>query len=238
MKRLPVVMFRLKTSAILILTVLLSITFAHAQKWLPGSFTDVKGNKVTGLIRENPSNKGPIKDEGFIEFKDDSKANPYKLSASDLKSFSIGQDSFVVAHAPGNSNWSKKELDFVKVALDEETKLYVADVGTGSGGQRASRVTPEFGGGIGTGGYSGFGGGVGINLGGGGGKGKVIRTYYYGSNTATMQQLTPMNFKDVMSDIMGDEPDVVDKIQTNQFNIYNMDKLLAYFKQVKASHKN
>jgi hypothetical protein len=46
-----------------------------------------------------------------------------------------------------------------------------------------------------------------------------------------------MNFKDVMSDIMGDEPDVVDKIQTNQFNIFNMEKLLAYFKQVKASHK-
>jgi len=211
---------------------------AKSQKWLPGSFTDIKGNKVTGLIRENPSNKGPIKDEGFIEFKDDSKANPYKLSASDLKSFTIGQDSFIVAHAPGNSNWSKKELDFVKVALDEETKLYVADVATGGGGERASRVSPEFGGGIGTGGYSGFGGGVGINLGGGGGKGKVIRTYYYGTNTATMQQLTPMNFKDVMSDIMGDEPDVVDKIQTNQFNIFNMDKLLAYFKQVKASHKN
>jgi hypothetical protein len=226
-----------KVLFILIFPLLICAT-AFAQKWLPGSFTDIKGNKVTGLIRENPSNKGPIKDEGFIEFKDDSKANPYKLSASDLKSFTIGQDSFVVAHAPGNSNWSKKELDFVKVALDEETKLYVADVAAGGGRERTPLVSPEFGGGIGTGGYSGFGGGVGINLGGGGGKGKVIRTYYYGTNTATMQQLTPMNFKDVMSDIMGDEPDVVDKIQTNQFNIFNMDKLLAYFKQVKASHKN
>lgn len=211
---------------------------AKSQKWQPGSFTDIKGNKVTGLIRENPSNKGPIRDEGFIEFKDDSKTNPYKLSASDLKSFTIGKDSFVVAHAPGNSNWSKKELDFVMVALDEETKLYVANVATGGGGGGGSRISPEFGGGIGTGGYSGFGGGVGINLGGGGGKGKVITTYYYGSNTATMQQLTPINFKDVMSDIMGDEPDVVDKIQSGQFNIYNADKLIAYFKQVKASHKN
>lgn len=211
---------------------------AKSQKWLPGFFTDIKGNKVAGLIRENPSNKGPIKDEGFIEFKDNSKANPYKLSASDLKFFIIGQDSFVVAHAPGNSNWSKKELDFVKVALDEETKLYAADVSTGSGGQRSPLVSPEFGGGIGTGGYGGFGGGVGINLGGGSGKGRVMRTYYYGTNTATMQQLTPMNFKDVMSDIMGDEPDVVDKIQTNQFNIFNVEKLLIYFKQLKLSHKN
>lgn len=212
---------------------------AKSQKWQPGSFTDIKGNKVTGLIRENPTNKGPIKDEGYIEFKDNSKANPYKLSASDLKSFMIGRDSFVVAHAPGNSNWSKKELDFVQVALDEETKLYVADVATGSGGGGGlgSRVQPEFGGGIGSGGYGGFGGGVGINLGGGGGRGKVITTFYYGANTAVMQQLTPINFKDVMSDIMGDEPDVVDKIQSGQFNIYNIGKLIAYFKQVKAAHK-
>lgn len=211
---------------------------AKSQKWQPGSFTDIKGNKVSGLIRENPSNKGPIKDEGFIEFKDDSKTNPYKLSASDLKSFTIGKDSFVVAHAPGNSNWSKKELDFVKVALDEETKLYVADVGSGGGVGRGVGVSPEFGGGFGTGGYGGVGGGVGINIGGGGsGKGKVITTYYYGNNTATMQQLTPINFKDVMSDIMGDEPDVVDKIQSGQFNIFNVDKLIIYFKQIKAAHK-
>ena len=221
-----------------IVLILIVPGFARAQKWQPGSFTDIKGNKVTGLVRENPSNKGPIKDEGFIEFKDDSKSNPYKLSASDLKSFTIGRDSFVVAHAPGNSNWTKKELDFVQVALDEETKIYVAEVGTSGGGRRGIGVSPEFGGGVGTGGYSGAGGGIAINLGGGGGKGKVVVTYYYGSNTAEMEQLTPINFKDVMSDIMGDEPDVVDKIQTGKFNITSVDKLIIYFKQVKALHKN
>ena len=211
---------------------------AKSQKWQPGSFTDTKGNKVTGLIRENPSTKGPIKDEGYIEVKDGDKSNPYKLSASDIQSFTIGKDSFVVAHAPGNSNWSKKELDFVKVALDEQIKLYVANVGTGSGGGHAIGVSPEFGAGVGTGGYSGAGGGVAVNLGGGGGHGKVITTYYYGTTTAEMEQLTPINFKDVMSDVMGDEPDVVEKIQAGQFNLGNMDKLITYFKQVKASHKN
>ena len=209
----------------------------YAQKWQPGSFTDIKGNKVTGLIRENPSNKGPIKDEGYIEVKDNPKSNPYKLSASDLRSFTIGQDSFVVAHAPGNSNWSKKELDFVEVALDEETKLYVAAVSTGGGGGHGVGVSPEFGAGVGSGGYSGVGGGLAVNLGGGGGHGKAVITYYYGPNTAEMQQLTPINFKDVMSDIMGDEQDVVDKIQLGQFNITNVDKLITYFKQVKAAHK-
>ncbi len=208
---------------------------AKSQKWQPGSFTDVKGNKVTGLIRENPSGKGPIKDEGFIEFKDDPKTNPYKLSASDLKSFTVGQDSFVVAHAPHNTYWTKKELDFVKVALNEEIKLYVANVGTVSGGNGIG-VSPEFGGGIGTGGYSGVGGGLSVNLGGGGKGGKVMTTWYYGANTAEMELLTPINFKDIMSDVMGDEQDVVDKIQAGQFNLGNIDKLIAYFKQVKASH--
>jgi hypothetical protein len=223
-------------SILIILFFMLTYVSAKSQKWQPGTFTDIKGNKVSGLVRENPSNKGPIKDEGYIEFKDDSKSNPYKLSASDLKSFTIGKDSFVVAHAPGNSNWTKKELDFVQVALDEETKLYVAAVGTGGGGGKAIGVSPEFGGGIGTGGYSGAGGGVAINLGGGGGKGKVVVTYYYGANTAEMQQLTPINFKDIMSDIMGDEPDVVDKIQSGKFNITNVAQLIAYFKDVKAAH--
>ncbi|MGZ3832875.1 MAG: hypothetical protein ACXVB0_05090, partial [Mucilaginibacter sp.] len=121
-------------SILIILFFMLTYVSAKSQKWQPGTFTDIKGNIVTGLIRENPSNKGPIKDEGFIEVKDDAKSNPYKLSASDLKSFTIGKDSFVVAHAPRNETWTKKELDFVKVALNEETKLYVAVVGTGGGG--------------------------------------------------------------------------------------------------------
>src|ERR1700743_413779 len=144
----------------IIFSIALTLIFnrVYAQKWQPGSFTDIKGNKVTGLIRENPSNKGPIKDEGYIEVKDNPKSNPYKLSASDLRSFTIGQDSFVVAHAPCNSNWSKKELDFVEVALDEETKLYVAAVSTGGGGGHAIGVSPEFGAGVGSGGYSGVGG--------------------------------------------------------------------------------
>ncbi|MEO9171568.1 MAG: hypothetical protein ABI203_00695 [Mucilaginibacter sp.] len=209
---------------------------AKSQKWQPGTFTDIKGNKVSGLIRENPSQKGPIKDEGFIEFKDNPKTNPYKLSASDLKSFTIGKDSFVVAHAPRNTMWSAKELDFVKVAFDEDIKLYVANVGTGGGG-RGVGVHPEFGGGLGTGGYGGMGGGLAVDLGGGGGGGKVMTTWYYGANTAEMQQLTPINFKDIMSDVMGDEQEVVDKIQEGQFNLGNMDKLIAYFRQVKGSHK-
>jgi len=225
-------------SILIILFFTLIAVSAKSQKWQQGSFTDIKGNKVNGLINNNPSGKGPIKDEGFIEFRDNEKSSPYKLSASDLKSFMVGRDSFVVAHAPHNETWTKQELDFVKVELDEETKLYVAVVGTVTGAERGIGVHPTGGVGYGTGGYGGgASAGVAINLGGGGSRqGKVQVTYYYGPNTAQMNQLTPNNFADVMSDIMGDEPEVVDKIRSGQFNLSNIQKLIAYFKTVKASH--
>ena len=109
-------------SILIILFFMLVIVSAksYAQKWQPGRFTDVKGNIEGGFINVNPSGKGPIKNEGFIEFKEDNKAEPYKLSASDLRSFVVGKDSFVVAHPPGNENWAKNEFDFVKVALDDD----------------------------------------------------------------------------------------------------------------------
>ena len=80
-------------SILIILFFMLIYVSAKSQKWQPGSFTDVKGNRVTGLIRENPSGKVPIKDEGFIEFKDDAKytflnlpkGNHYGLIAQDVE---------------------------------------------------------------------------------------------------------------------------------------------------------
>ena len=213
------------------------INNVHAQKWLPGHFTDVKGNVETGLIWIRPSGKGPIQDEAFIEFRETDKENPYKLSASDLKSFVIGRDSFVVASEPQTSNW-QYGVDFVKVVLDEDIKLYVFR-GEGNGG--IGGIEPGFEGGVG-GGTGGYGGGVGVGLsipiGHGGGRGGNKTVYYYGETTAGMHQLTVANFMDIMSDIMGDEPDVVEAIHEKKYGLNNMDKLLAYFKQVQASHAN
>jgi len=212
------------------------INNAYAQKWLPGHFTDVKGNVETGLIWLRPAGKGPIPDEAFIEFRESDKENPYKLSASDLKSFVIGRDSFIVASEPQTSNW-QYGVDFVKVAMDEDIKLYVFR-GEGNGG--VGGIEPDIGGGVG-GGTGGYGGGVGVGLSipiGRGGRGGNKTVYYYGETTAGMKQLTPANFTDIMSDIMGDEPDVVEAIHEKKYSLNNMDKLLVYFKQVQASHAN
>src|ERR1700744_4699861 len=111
-------------SILIILFFMLVAVSAKSQKWQPGYFFDTKGNKETGYIWLKPSGKGPIKDEAFIEFKENNKENPFKLSASDLKCFVVGRDSFVVAGEPPTSNW-QYGLDFVKVELDEDIKLYV-----------------------------------------------------------------------------------------------------------------
>jgi hypothetical protein len=219
--------------AILIALLIFTTLPASAQKWQPGRFTDTKGVKVTGFVRPNPGGSGPIKNEGFIEFKSDEKANPYRLSASDLISFVAGKDSFVVAHAPGNETWAKNDYDFVRVVVNEPTKVY-ATRGAGSGGGGV-HLSPGVG--IGTGSYgTQYGGGLGISFGGGGGGKKSKMTYYYGGSTSTMQRITNENFVDVMSEVMGDEPEVVDRIRNNLYNLSSMDKLVDYFNKLKALH--
>ncbi|HEY9533035.1 MAG TPA: hypothetical protein VIQ77_00795 [Mucilaginibacter sp.] len=215
---------------------LLSIT-AKSQSWQPGHFYDIKGTKNTGFIRVDPRGKGPIKGEGFIEYKEDEKAESIKLSASDLRSFVAGRDSFVVAVAPAEG-WAKYDLDFVRVAVDGPLRLFEAKGSGGNGGSGIGfnpGVGVGMGGGGGTGGFGGgLGGGISIPIGGGrhGRGGKAV--YYYGANTASMKPLTNQNFIDVMTQIMGDKPDVVEKIQAKKYSLRDMDKLIAYFNQVQA----
>src|ERR1700761_7675789 len=105
---------------------LMLVFSAQAQKWQPGHFTDLKGNVVFGTMRVNPNSRPVIPDEGFIEFKEDEKSPPFKVSANDLRSFVMGRDSFIVAHAPKNEVWTGRQLDFVRVVLNEDVKLYAA----------------------------------------------------------------------------------------------------------------
>jgi len=37
---------------------------------------------------------------------------------------------------------------------------------------------------------------------------------------------------------MGDEPEVVEQIRAKKFNLGNIEKLIAYYKSVEASHKS
>jgi hypothetical protein len=223
-------------SILIILFFMLIVVSAKSQKWQSGRFTDVKGVVATGFIRAYPSGSGPIKNEGFIEYKENEKYNAIKLSAGDLQSFVAGKDSFVVAHAPDNETWAKKDLDFVRVVVDEPLKIY-ATRAAGSGGLSAIHLSPGVGVSMGGGYGTSYGGGLGISFGGGGGGKSSKMSYYYGSSTADMQRLTNENFVDIMSEVMGDEPDVVLRIRSNNFGLNNMEKLVEYFNKIKAAHK-
>jgi hypothetical protein len=221
---------------LIILFFMLVCVSAKSQGWQSGSFIDTKGNQETGLIRR--TNRQPVKDEAAIEFRNDKNNQHFTISASDLKSVVIGRDSFVVAEAPQTSDW-KNYLDFVKVVFDEddEMKIYAFQGYSERGG--GGKIIPEFGvgvgGGVGTGGGgfgAGVGGGVAIPIGGGGGRGNSYQSiYYYGDNTAHMRVLTSANFVDIMSQIMGDEADIVDALQQNKYNIGNINKLIYDYKK-------
>jgi hypothetical protein len=170
--------------------------------------------------------------KALLSLKTMKKQIPYKLSASDIRSFVAGKDSFVVAHAPRNEDWSKEETDFVQVVLDEPLKLYAAKGATSGGG--GVHFSPGVAMGYGSGGYGGgLGGGVGVSLGGGGGNGgggkSSKTTYYFGESTADMQRITDANFEDIMVEILGDEEQVVDSIKQHKYNLKSMDKLIDYY---------
>lgn len=229
-------MLKLVRPILIILFFMLSVVSAKSQKWQPGYFIDTKNNQMSGFVLPYPGGKGPIKNEGFIVFKADKDANEMELSASDLKFFVAGKDSFVVAHPPMRETWPN-ETDFVKVVLDEELKLYA--FGKSSKGGSGIHLSPGIGIGIGSGGFGGgsyAGGGLGVSFG-GGGAGRTRATYYFGANPAELTLLTPSNFEDVMIEIMGDEPEVADKIRDHKYDLGNIDKLIKYFKEVTAAHK-
>lgn len=226
-------MFKRKLICLSIFCLLFVFGKSQAQTWQPGSYYDVKNNKSTGLIKIKMSGKPPIADEAFIEFKANDKANTVKISASELSSFVMGRDSFIVAVAPRMGVWSKYELDFVKVVVDADPKLYMFK-GKVNGGGVQPDVDLGVGGGFGTGGGGfgmGLGGGISIPLG-----GHTVTSYYYGANTAVMKELTPNNFIDVMSEILGDEPEIVDQIHQNKYNLHNVDKLIDAYNKAEASH--
>jgi len=219
-------------SILIILFFLFATVTAKSQKWQTGVFYDIKGSRVPGQIRLFPSGKSPIKGEAFFEYREDAKSAAIKLSASDVRSFTVAQDSFVVA---ANGGWSNYELDFVRVALDGPIKLYQAQGFGGDGEGSGVGIAPGVGLGVGSGGYGGgIGGGISIPIGGGGSRGSKGSIYFYGTNTANMKPISNQGFVDIMTEVMGDEPDAVEEIKANKYNLQNIEKLIAYFKKLES----
>ncbi|MEO7214234.1 hypothetical protein [Mucilaginibacter sp.] len=117
---------------VLLLLCIFGITItAKSQIWQPGHYTDVQGVKYAGIIRPAPGGKGPFPGEGYIEFKDSEKGEVTPLSTSDLQSFIVGQDSFVVAKAPVRGKWTKMATDFVRIVMNADVKIYTLRIADG-----------------------------------------------------------------------------------------------------------
>jgi hypothetical protein len=213
--------------------VLLAIT-CNAQgslnsKFQQGYYYDINGQKIEGLIRTGTGKK-LVENEGYITFKEEEKAPKQNLSASMIHGFVIGRDSFIVARAPRVGSWSKNELDFMLVAVNAPLKLYAINASGGGGGG----ITPGISTGLGIGGgaIGGIGTGIGLSIGSGmfGGGGSHV-VYYYGSDSGSLTEMKKQNFIDVMTEVLGDEPEVVEKVKAKKYGFGDMEKLLKYYNE-------
>jgi hypothetical protein len=202
-----------------------------SSKFQQGYYYDINGQKVDGFIRTGTGKK-LVENEGYITFKEEEKAPKQNLSASMIHGFVIGRDSFIVARAPRVGSWSKNELDFMQVLVNSPLKLYA--INSAGGNDSGSGLSPSVG--LGVGGGIGLGGGIslGSNLFGGGNGHKV---YYFGSDTGSMTELKKQNFVDVMSEVMADEPEVVDKIKAKKYGMSDMEKLVKYYNELHDAKK-
>ncbi|MGV8880283.1 MAG: hypothetical protein ACOH2A_14785 [Sphingobacteriaceae bacterium] len=217
--------------SILIISLLFFQTVSNAQllglgnRWEAGHYYDVNGQKVDGFISRDPAGKSPQPGEGFIIYKAAKDAEKQKLSASMIRSFVIGLDSFTVTHNTHNELRTLNGIDFIKVLVNEPLKLYAANAAVG----RA--VSPAIGGGFGSGG--GIGGGVSINLGRGGASRFV---YYYGTNPDMLTEVTHKNYVEILSEIMAGQPEAVEKIRKKTYKFNDLPKLIVYFYQLKTTN--
>jgi hypothetical protein len=185
---------------------LVTVTHAGAQQknvlgeWNPGYYYDLQNNKIIGEIKWSAPNRSPFKGAGDnIAFRINMDEKKQKISTTQLKSFVIGIDSFVVSH--------NKDLELYPVLfvlIDRPTKLYVR-----------LRTNNTY--------MGGFNGGAGSFYTG------LDQTYYYGADPNNIIELDSDNFIKVMSDIMSDRPDLVTQIQNKKFKKGSLQKLLDQY---------
>lgn len=89
---------------------------AYGQdKWVKGTYYDLKGEKHKGLISRQKSTLS------FIKFKSNDESAISKLSSTNIKCFTAGLDSFTVSHAP-----NLQQYPFLRVVINWTLKMYVS----------------------------------------------------------------------------------------------------------------
>jgi hypothetical protein len=115
-------------SILLLLCILCVTGFANAQTqtartFTKGSYYDTMGTKYTGFLRLKVPNKGILDFNHFGFLFQQTEAVPEKeISINQVKSFTIGVDSFVVTHNP-----NLEKAPVLKVLLNTAIKLYYSE---------------------------------------------------------------------------------------------------------------
>ncbi|MEO6150890.1 MAG: hypothetical protein ABIN95_09280 [Mucilaginibacter sp.] len=199
---------------ILLSTIFFTIIFSaesYAQSFKAGHYYDTTFTKVSGLI----NSKGT-----YIWFKKDKDADKTKIPAADMNSYVADADSFVVSRMP-----EMVKIPIVKVLINNPVKLYVAKQGSKfNWGSVLAGVAIGVGTGIST--------GVSVipNMG-----GNQAVYYLYGYGPDDLSTLDAKNFIPVMSGIMSDRPDLVEKIKNKKININNIEKWVNIYNKERAA---
>lgn len=179
------------------------IPINHFEK---GYYYDLKDQKILGKIAKDASSRNVFADDNYILFKADTATDRIKLTPKMIKSFVIGTDSFTVSHGD--------TAQFFRVLINHPTlKLFSV---------------------------SGFNGSIGVGAATGGGVGAVSggsiskqTSYFYGPDADHISTMGRSNFFEVMSQLMADEPIIVQQIKDKVYRPSNINDLLAYYNNVK-----
>jgi len=195
----------------LFLTAQSSFAQILGRKYSQGTYYTIDGQKREGLIAYDfsPPSIFSSSPDNKLFFKADSNAKREKIKASTMKSFIVTNkdtarvDSFVIVKKLERSR-IKYDFDFIQVIFDRgPIKLY---------NYRLQRQT-----------------GAGIN-----GFGLAViyydNYYFFGENADDAVEMKRKNFKDVMSKMLADDPEIVNLIQNEKYSIGDMHEMLkAYY---------
>ncbi|TWR27041.1 hypothetical protein FPZ42_08390 [Mucilaginibacter achroorhodeus] len=185
---------------LLLLLCILSITIStkaqlFGKHWDEGSYYDLQGVKHQGLISWTAPQKSLFNGDGDeIFYKTQKDADMVKIKSSELRSFIIGVDSFVVSK---NEIFKRKPFLNVLVNTNDTLKIYRS---------MEKRSSPGIGFGVGSIGAVTAMVGASFNY--------TKKAYYYGKNPNNVIKIDNKNFTEVTSKILANIPLIVKEIES------------------------
>ncbi|MEO6150888.1 MAG: hypothetical protein ABIN95_09270 [Mucilaginibacter sp.] len=144
----------------------------------------------------------------FKKYKKD--VSEKKIAAGDIKGYVMGKDSFTVSRNP-----VFKKPPFLKVLINNSTKLYFFKADEKISFEPVSATSTGFAAGT--------------------GKGRS-KYYFYGADPDALQLITETNFIAAMSELMGDKPEIIERVKDKTITLKNLEEWVLFYNQEKAAY--